>query len=70
MLQVFKVGDEIEGYCSGQFGRDDYARKVCVMVTTDYAVFERVDEDGKREGATVLNYFTALLDMVDKWRVK
>ncbi len=43
MLQIFKVGDEIEGYCGGYFGRDDYADKICVMVTKKAVVFE--DED-------------------------
>ena len=51
MLQVFKAGDRIGGYCNGAFGRDDYDNKTCVMVTPNYAVFENEDGDG-----TVLNY--------------
>ena len=31
MLQIFGVGTEIGGYCSGYFGRDDYSNKTCVM---------------------------------------
>ena len=56
MLQIFKVGDELEGYCNGYFGRDDYSDKTCVMCTRKYAVFER--NDG--ETATVLNYSNGL----------
>ena len=55
MLQIFKVGDVIGGYCNGYFGRDDYDTKSCVMVTLNYAVFEYSDGT-----ATVLNYFEGL----------
>jgi len=55
MLQIFQVGDVIENYCNGYFGRDDYERKVCVMVTPKYAVFQY--EDGQ---AAVLNYSEGL----------
>lgn len=51
MLQIFQIGDEIQGHCNGYFGRDDNSNKMCVMVTSKYAVFQY--ENGH---ATVLNY--------------
>lgn len=47
MMQIFKVGDEIGGYCNGYFGRDDYDNKTCVMVTPKYAVFENEHGEGR-----------------------
>ena len=64
MLQIFFIGDEIHGYCGGEFGRDDYASKICVLVTPEYALFQY--ENGT---AAVLNYeegFTK--EMAQKWR--
>ncbi len=61
MLQLFKVGDEIEGFCNGYFGRDDYEAKVCVMVTPKYAVFQY--GNGM---ATVLNYTERLEKEAEK----
>jgi len=52
MMEVFKAGDEIDGYCGGVFGRDDYDFKVCVFVTPSYAVFQNADNRG-----AVLNYY-------------
>lgn len=65
MLQIFQVGDVIENYCNGYFGRDDYERKVCISVRPKYAVFEY--EDGR---ATVLNYTEGLEVYAkgDNWR--
>lgn len=65
MLQFFKPGDTIYGFCNGFFGRDDYDTKICVAVRPKYAVFER--ESGF---ATVLN-LTERLDRetVEKWRI-
>mgnify|MGYP003658967157 CR=1 FL=1 len=40
MLKIFKVGDELTGYCSGYFGRDSYEDKTCILVTVKGAVFE------------------------------
>ena len=40
MMQIFKLGDELTGFCNGHFGRDDYEDKTCIMVTPKYAVFE------------------------------
>ena len=55
MLKYFSLGDVIDGFCQGAFGRDDYGKKICVLVRPEYALFEYVDEvDGV--GATVLNY--------------
>jgi hypothetical protein len=51
MLNLFKPGDEVFGYCCGYFGRDDYDDKVCVMVTPKYAVFQNEEGEG-----TILNY--------------
>jgi hypothetical protein len=50
MLQIFKVGDEIQGYCNGFFGRDDYEDKTVVSVRPKYVLFEYADGT-----ATVLN---------------
>lgn len=40
MLQFFKPGDTLYGYCGGAFGRDAYSDKICVSVRPLYAVFE------------------------------
>jgi hypothetical protein len=65
MLQLFKPGDQIYGYCNGYFGRDDYADKICVMVRPKYAVFEHVDKGT----ATVLGYRDDLTtEWVASWR--
>lgn len=56
MMKIFKVGDEISGYCNGYFGRDDYEDKVCILVTPKYAIFEHV-ESGT---AAALHYETDL----------
>jgi len=64
MLQLFKAGDTIYGYCNGFFGRDDYERKICVAVRPKYAVFEY--ENGK---ATTLNLSERLTpETVEKWK--
>lgn len=69
MLRVFGVGDEISGFCNGYFGRDDYSRKVCVMVTAKYAVFEWCVEDDECAGfAVALNYSEGLEDVANKWK--
>ena len=57
MMQVFRPGDEINGYCGGCFGRDDYDDKVCVLVTPKYAVFQNEEGDG-----TVLNYYEGIVE--------
>ena len=62
MLKIFKVGDEIGGYCNGNFGRDCYRDKICVFVTKDYAVFEDVNGRGH-----VLNYKEGLEEQVGPW---
>lgn len=51
MHDLFKIGDEIYGYCDGWFGREDYKDKKCVYITKHYAIFEY--DDGS---ATILNY--------------
>jgi hypothetical protein len=43
MSPIFSVGDTIEGYCNGYFGRDDYKLKTCTYITHKYAVFEYQD---------------------------
>ena len=52
MMQVFRVGDEVSGYCCGVFGRDSYDDKVCVFVSLNYAVFQNKDGHGY-----ILNYY-------------
>lgn len=64
MLQLFKVGDQIYGFCNGYFGRDDYEDKTCVMVTPHYAVFQY--ESGR---SSVLNYTSSInKHTVDSWK--
>ena len=63
MLQLFKVGDTIYGFCNGYFGRMDYDTKICVLVTPKYAVFEY-----KNGSATVLNYREGMEDDVEAWK--
>lgn len=54
MHQFFNVGDTIQGFCNGAFGRDDHDSKICILVNANYAVFQYLD--GEFEGnATVLN---------------
>jgi hypothetical protein len=66
MLQLFKPGDTLYGYCNGFFGRDDYERKICVAVRPKYAVFEY--EDGN---ATVLNLSERLtIETVEAWKTR
>lgn len=62
MLQIFKVGDEIGGYCNGYFGRDYYEDRICTFVAIDYAVFEDIDGHG-----TILSYREGLEGDVDQW---
>lgn len=64
MLQIFKVGDEIGGYCNGYFGRDDYSNKTCVMCTPKYAVFEKWDIGE----ATVIHYSDGLETDAKNWK--
>ena len=47
MLQLFKPGDVIYGYCGGAFGRDSYDTKTCTFVTKSYAVFENEEGVGQ-----------------------
>lgn len=61
MMQVFYVGEEIDGYCGGVFGRDDYDDKICIMVTPKYAVFQNMDGDG-----SVLNYYDGIYENKQK----
>jgi len=71
MLNYFKIGDIIYGYCNGCFGRDDYNAKICVHITPWYAVFEYLDRE---QGATILNISTIendndVIDVdVDEWK--
>jgi hypothetical protein len=69
MNQLFNIGDKLEGFCSGYFGRDDYDTKICVLITPKYAVFQYVD--GEMEGnAAVLNNPERLdKETVDSWKV-
>lgn len=64
MLKIFKVGDEIGGYCNGYFGRDGYSNKTCVMVRPKYAVFEEW-ETGL---ASVLRYSDGLEGNAKNWK--
>lgn len=80
MLELFKVGDIIFGYCSGYFGRDGYDNKVCVMVTPRYAVFENMTGELFEKGdAVTLNYtelctsdksHEEIIKMVAKWKIE
>ncbi len=64
MLQLFRPGDVIHGYCNGFFGRDDYSTKTCISVQPMYALFEY--DNGR---ATVLNYEERLdAAITEKWK--
>ena len=65
MLQIFKLGDQIGGYCNGFFGRDDYDNKICVMVNPKFAVFQNEEGEG-----SILAYSEGLKDCVkgDDWK--
>lgn len=65
MLKIFSVGDEIFGFCNGFFGRDDYADKICVLVSSKYAVFEYEDNT-----ATILHFEKDIVDFVTQWKNK
>lgn len=68
MHRFFNIGDVINGFCSGYFGRDDYDSKMCVMITEQYAVFQWLDGEFKDQ-ATVLNNPERLnQEMVDGWK--
>lgn len=62
MMQIFKIGDRIGGYCNGYFGRDDYDNKTCVFVALKYAVFENEDRCG-----SILNLTDGLDECVKNW---
>lgn len=68
MQSFFSVGDVIRGFCNGFFGRDDYEEKVCILCTTNYAVFQYLT--GSEKGfATILNDPKRLnMEMVNLWK--
>ena len=70
MLQLFSVGDVLYGYCGGFFGRDDYDRKICVMVRPKYAVFEYTGDGlGEAGKATILDLRDGLTEgFVNEWK--
>lgn len=68
MANFFNIGERVYGFCNGYFGRDDYDTKLCIMVTSRFALFVYVD--GEFEGnAVVLNNPERLdIDMVKEWK--
>lgn len=68
MTNFFNIGERVYGFCNGYFGRDDYDTKLCIMVTSRFALFVYVD--GEFEGnAVVLNNPERLdIDMVKEWK--
>lgn len=68
MTKFFNIGERVYGFCNGYFGRDDYDTKLCIMVTSRFALFVYVD--GEFEGnAVVLNNPERLdIDMVKEWK--
>lgn len=69
MYEFFNVGDIIENFCNGYFGRDDYDTKLCIMVTKQYAVFQYIDGEDIGQ-AVVLNDPERLdKEMVEHWKV-
>ena len=68
MLQLFKIGDMLYGFCNGYFGSADYDNKVCVMVTPEYAVFQYINGFSVGKGV-VLNYDTGLTkELINNWK--
>jgi hypothetical protein len=70
MEKLFRIGDIIDGFCNGYFGRDDYEKKICVIVNEKYAIFEYLD--GNQQGMAVVLNQDENLDgkIVDEWIVK
>jgi hypothetical protein len=68
MQKLFSIGDVINGYCNGYFGRDDYYEKICVMVTNRYAVFQYLNGEWKGQ-AVVLNYDESLEELIAEWKI-
>ena len=68
MHKLFNIGDILYGFCDGFFGRDDYDTKLCVTVTSKYAVFQYTD--GEYLGnATVLNNPDRLSsELITEWK--
>jgi hypothetical protein len=46
MKDYFKVGETISNFCNGFFGRDDYEKKIAVIVEDDFVVFKYIDTEG------------------------
>ena len=48
--ELFNLGERINGYCNGWFGRDDYETKTVISIQPKYVLF--MYDDGQ---AAVLN---------------
>ena len=70
MHELFKIGDVIHGYCNGFFGRDDYQSKICVMVTSQYAVFEYLEDHFFSKGSGEILNLCSIDGYVDRATVE
>jgi hypothetical protein len=68
MEQLFSVGDRIYGFCNGFFGRDDYDTKICVSVTSRYAIFQYLDGDYDGNAVALNHPSRFSIDMVNEWK--
>lgn len=67
MLQFFKPGDVLYGYCNGAFGRDSHGTKTCISVRPKYALFET--DDGRAEVLNFYDKFPQLYaDSIPAWK--
>ncbi len=58
------MGEIIKNFCNGFFGRDDYSKKIAIIVENDFVVFKYLDED---EGYVLLNKSKNLKETLDKY---
>ncbi len=69
MNKLFNIGDIIDGFCNGYFGRDDYERKICIMVNNKFAVFQYCNGKRKGDGVVLNNPEELSKSLVNEWKV-
>jgi hypothetical protein len=63
----FDVGDKIEGFCNGYFGRDDYSKKTCVFSCMIGASF--IDDQNNLSSINYNLEDSLFWSMVECWRI-
>ena len=66
--EFFNVGDRTYGFCNGYFGGDDYCPKICVMVTSKYAIFQYLDGNWEGEAVALNNPELLTKKSVTEWK--